>query len=157
MYKYDMGDKKMLKSNEETRQQVKSDVLDAHQNTDWYSSFEKLLPKITYADVQYPNIQSVALQIVKGPVSSSTTDGNNQSHFRSDLKLVLTYVTDSNQPEQVSFVENMPDTNTDMTDEIITSQFVRQLLGEYIFGGRVGFARLTKDTITLRGIKLVKK
>ena len=127
----------MLKSNEEMRQQVKSDVLDAHQNTDWYSSFEKLLPKITYADVQYPNIQSVALQIVKGPVSSSTTD--------------------SNQPEQVSFVENMPDTNTDMTDEIITSQFVRQLLGEYIFGGRVGFARLTKDTITLRGIKLVKK
>lgn len=155
MYKYDMGDKKMLKSNEETRQQVKSDVLDAHQNTDWYSSFEKLLPKITYADVQYPNIQSVALQIVKVPVSSSTTDGNNQSLFRSDLKLVLTYVPDahdSNQPEQVSFIENMTDTNTDMTDEIIASQFVRRLLGEYIFGGQVGFTRLTKDTIILRGI-----
>ena len=120
---------------------------------------KKLLPKITYAAVQYPNIQSVALQIIKVLVSSSTTDSNNRSLFRSDLKLVLTYVPDahdSNQPEQVSFVENVPDTNADMTDEIIASQFVRRLLGEYIFGGQVRFTRLTKNTIILRGIKLVK-
>lgn len=33
----------MGKSNEKIRQQVKADGLDAHQNTDWYSSFEKVI------------------------------------------------------------------------------------------------------------------
>jgi hypothetical protein len=149
------GDDEMIETNKELLKQAEADVMAAHQNTDWYSGFDKLLSQMTYVDVLYPNIQTVALKVIKAPLSTETVDRGNQPTVSYNLSLVLTYAPDTQRKDQLktkSFVEKAADTNTDITDEIIASKFIRNLLSHAIFGGRIGFARLTQDTITLRRI-----